>query len=156
MKPIFRSLFAAVAVAAIFIPSLPAQTSSNQPAPAQLADAMRRMAPNYPVPYGLATVESVTEVLNRIRAYLDANTAARIINSQTRAEITDFSTPDPKAIVERGAFPIISYEWGVTYSGHAATRRKPPATRASRITLRNGCNSSWTGRRIFGRWRKAA
>jgi rhamnogalacturonyl hydrolase YesR len=117
MKPIFRSLFAIVVLAAIFIPSLRAQTSSNQPAPAQLADAMRRTTANYPVPYGPTTVEAVTEVLNRIHAYLNANTPARIINSQTRAEITDFSTPDSKAILERGAFQIIGYEWGVTYSG---------------------------------------
>jgi len=128
MKSIFRSLSTIVALAAIFIPSLRAQTSSNQMTTAQLADTSRRTPPNYPVPYGLATVESVTEVLNRIHAYLDANTPARIINSQTRAEITDFSTPDPKAIVERGAFPIIAYEWGVTYSGmlHASEATGDP------------------------------
>jgi hypothetical protein len=82
-----------VALVAIFtIPSLRAQTSSNQPAPAQVADAMRRTIPNpnYPVPYGPTTVEAVTEVLNRIHAYLDANTPARVINSQTRAEINRF------------------------------------------------------------------
>ncbi len=115
MKPIFRTCLAIVALAAIFMPSLRAQTSPNQPAPA--ADALRRVTANYPVPYGPTTVAAVTEVLNRIHAYLDANTPARLINSQTRAEITDFSTPDPKATVERGAFQIIGYEWGVTYSG---------------------------------------
>jgi unsaturated rhamnogalacturonyl hydrolase len=115
MKPIFCSLFAIVALAAIFVPLLRAQPSSN-PA-ASTADALRRVTANYPVPYGPTTVADVTEVLNRIHAYLDANTPTRIINSQTRAEITDFSQPDSKAIVERGAFQIIGYEWGVTYSG---------------------------------------
>jgi rhamnogalacturonyl hydrolase YesR len=129
MKPICRSLFAILALAAIFIPSLRAQTPPNQPAAAPAADAMRRATtPNYPFPYGLTTVESITEVLNRVHAYLDANTPARIINSQTRAEITDFSKPDPNAIVERGAFPIIAYEWGVTYSGmlHASEATGDP------------------------------
>jgi len=76
-----------------------------------------RAKPNYPVPYGPVTVASIAEVLNRIHAYLDANTPARIINRQTGAEITDFSKPDTNAIVERGHFPITAYEWGVTYSG---------------------------------------
>jgi rhamnogalacturonyl hydrolase YesR len=115
MQPIIFARLAIIALAATIIPPLRAQTQTNQPTPA--ADAARRTSPNYPVPYGPTTVEAVTEVLNRIHAYLDANTPARVINSQTRAEITDFFKPDSKAIVERGAFPIISYEWGVTYSG---------------------------------------
>ena len=67
-------------------------------------------------------------MLNRVHAYLEANTPARMIDSQTRAEITDFSKPDPNAIVERGAFPIIAYEWGVTYSGmlHASEATGDP------------------------------
>jgi len=115
MKPVLRSLCVIVALTAMLIQSLHAQT--NQSAPTTAADSLRRTAPNYPVPYGPTTVAAVTEVLNRIHAYLDATTPARLINSETRAEITDFSTPDPKAIVERGAFQIIGYEWGVTYSG---------------------------------------
>ncbi len=75
------------------------------------------LPPPYPVPYGPATVESITEVLNRIHAYLDANTPAKIINRQTREEITDFSKPNTNAVLARGHFPIIAYEWGVTYSG---------------------------------------
>jgi rhamnogalacturonyl hydrolase YesR len=69
------------------------------------------------VPYGTTTVAAITEVLNRVHGYLDAHTPARLVNKQTGAEITDFSQPDPNAVVERGHFPIIAYEWGVTYSG---------------------------------------
>jgi len=76
-----------------------------------------RAKPNYPVPYGPATVASITEALNRIHAYLDANTPTRVIHQQTGVEITDFGKPDTNAIVERGHFPITAYEWGVTYSG---------------------------------------
>jgi len=75
------------------------------------------LRPNYPVPYGPMTGEEITKVLNRVRAYLETNTPARIVNRQTGAEITDLSKPDPAATVERGAFLIVSYEWGVTYSG---------------------------------------
>lgn len=76
-----------------------------------------RPSPNYPVPYGATTVAAITEVLNRIRDYLDTDTPARIINKQTGAEVTDFTKPDTNSILQPGAFPIISYEWGVTYSG---------------------------------------
>jgi unsaturated rhamnogalacturonyl hydrolase len=76
-----------------------------------------RLTPTYPVPYPPATVEAITEVLNRVHAYLDTNTPTRVVNRQTGAEITDFSMPDTNAIVERGHFQIIAYEWGVTYSG---------------------------------------
>ena len=117
MQTIHRSFFAIVVLAAISLPPLRAQTSSNQPAPAQVVDAMRRTSPNYPVPYGPTTVEAVTAVLNRIHAYLDANSPARLINRDTRAEITDLSKPDPAAALDRGQFAVIGYEWGVTYSG---------------------------------------
>jgi unsaturated rhamnogalacturonyl hydrolase len=91
-------------------------------APAQkpavlVPDALHRAPPDYPMPYGPTTLAAVTEVLNRVHGYLEANTPARLVNRQTGAEITDFSKPDADAIVERGHFPIISYEWGVTYSG---------------------------------------
>jgi rhamnogalacturonyl hydrolase YesR len=128
MKPSHYPLVVLVALATIFIPSLQAQTPTNQPAPAHVVDAMRRVSANYPVPYGPATVESVTEVLNRIHAYLNGNTPARLINRQNRAEITDFNKPDPNAVLEPGEFPIIHYEWGVTYAGmlHASETTGDP------------------------------
>jgi unsaturated rhamnogalacturonyl hydrolase len=73
--------------------------------------------PNYPVPYGPATVAAITEVLNRIHAYLDANTPAQLINKQTGVVVTNFTRPDTNCIIEPGHFPITGYEWGVTYSG---------------------------------------
>ena len=75
------------------------------------------MKPNYSVPYGPTTVAAITEVLDRIHAYLEAHTPTRVIDRVTGAEITEFSVVNTNAIVERGHFPIISYEWGVTYSG---------------------------------------
>jgi len=98
----------------------PAQLSppaQQQPAFGQAPFNPGRLAPNYPVPYGPTTVEQITKVLNRVREYLETNTPTRVVNRQTGAEITDFSKSDPDAVVERGAFQIISYEWGVTYSG---------------------------------------
>jgi unsaturated rhamnogalacturonyl hydrolase len=72
----------------------------------------------YPVPYAPPTVEEVTKVLVRLREYLAANTPARMVHRETGAEITVL--PDPNAIVERGAFNLVGYEWGVVYSGMLA------------------------------------
>jgi unsaturated rhamnogalacturonyl hydrolase len=76
-----------------------------------------RIASNYPVPYRPPTIESIQEVLNRIHAYLDGCTPARMVNLKTNEPITVFSIPVRDAAIERGTFPIVSYEWGVTYSG---------------------------------------
>lgn len=60
-----------------------------------------RIAPAYPVPYAAASSAQITEVLERVRRFLEV------------------ANP---VVLEGGAFRVISYEWGVTYAGmlHAA------------------------------------
>ena len=87
----------------------PPVTDSNTP--------LHLLQADYPVPYGPPSVETVTEVLHRVLAYLDAATPARIVSSRTGQEITDTSRLGDDAIIERGDFRLISYEWGVTYTG---------------------------------------
>jgi rhamnogalacturonyl hydrolase YesR len=75
--------------------------------------------PDYAVPYRTPTVAEITEVMERVRAYQEAASPVRIINRRTRAEITDFSKPDPDAMLDRGEhnlFPLVGYEEGVTYA----------------------------------------
>jgi unsaturated rhamnogalacturonyl hydrolase len=76
-----------------------------------------RIAPNYPIPYGPIATESVREVLNRIHSYLETCTPARLLDIKTKERVTDFSKLTSDVTIEWGSFPIISYEWGVTYSG---------------------------------------
>jgi rhamnogalacturonyl hydrolase YesR len=75
------------------------------------------MRPDYPVPYGPQTVDSVVAVLQRVRGYLEAETPARLVSRKSGQQISDYAQLDEDAVLEQGAFPIISYEWGVTYSG---------------------------------------
>jgi len=75
-----------------------------------------RIAPQYPVPYGSVRVESVQEVLNRIHSYLDSCTPARMVDVKTK-EPVEIGGITPDSVIEGGSFRIISYEWGVTYSG---------------------------------------
>lgn len=75
------------------------------------------MKPDYPTPYGKPAEGEVKKVLDRVFTYLDATTPAKVIDSKTKAEITDFSKLTPGAVFAPGDFRLTSYEWGVTYAG---------------------------------------
>jgi len=75
------------------------------------------LPPDYPIPYGPAKAEEVKAVLDRVRNYLESTTPIKVIDSQSKEAITDFSKPNNNAILEPGTYRIISYEWGVVYSG---------------------------------------
>ncbi len=97
----------------------PGPASAQVPAPAA-TDAntpLHLLKPDYPIPYGPPTAEKVTEVLQRVRAYLEAQTPARIVDRASGRPLTDPAKPGTEAVVEPGAFRVTSYEWGVVYSG---------------------------------------
>jgi unsaturated rhamnogalacturonyl hydrolase len=92
--------------------------SFGQNLPAKITDSntpLHLLQPDYPVPYGPAKVEDIVVVLNRIYTFLDASTPVKIIDRQTKTEITDMSKLTPESVFEPGVFRLISYEWGVTY-----------------------------------------
>ncbi|WP_157206264.1 glycoside hydrolase family 88/105 protein [Mariniflexile maritimum] len=90
-------------------------------AAAQINDAtapLHALQPEYPTPYIVPQNESIKQVLNRVHNFLEANSADKIINASTKAEITDFKkNKDVDITFEPGAFRLTSYEWGVTYAG---------------------------------------
>jgi len=96
-------------------PAAPAQPPATGLNP-QSPDS-RRMEPAYPVPYAPATVTEIAAVLGRVRDYLEEATPAKLVDRDSGAEIADVSTPHDTATLARGDFRIVSYEWGVTYSG---------------------------------------
>lgn len=77
---------------------------------------LHEMKPDYKVPYGPTTPEAVAEVLNRVHGFLDSSTPTGWFDVATGRDVAG---PDAPGRVEpkRGAFRLISYEWGVTYSG---------------------------------------
>lgn len=72
---------------------------------------------DYPFPYRVTTPAQISEVLGRVHAYVDANSASKLVSRQTGEAITDFSGPNPDATLEQRMFNIVGYEWGVTYCG---------------------------------------
>lgn len=87
---------------------------------AQTTDAsapLHLLQPDYPTPYLAPETASVKVVLDRVYNFLEENTAEKVINEKTKAEVTDFKKSKEKLIFEEGAFRLTSYEWGVTYAG---------------------------------------
>ena len=75
------------------------------------------MKPDYKTPYGVAKPEEVKAVIDRILVFLEKATPTKVIDKDTKAEITDFSKINKNSLLERGQFRLASYEWGVTYAG---------------------------------------
>ncbi|HMP31119.1 MAG TPA: glycoside hydrolase family 88 protein, partial [Saprospiraceae bacterium] len=69
---------------------------------------------DYTVPYVIPKVADVKQALDRIRNYLDSNTPFEMVDKNNKS-ISDFSKIDENASLKKGAFRIVSYEWGVTY-----------------------------------------
>ncbi len=74
----------------------------------------------YPIPYQLPTVAEISEVLERVRGYLERTEPNRVVDRRTGAVITDFSEPNPEAGIPDGAgeaFYPLDYTMGVVHSG---------------------------------------
>ena len=56
----------------------------------------------YPIPYQRPTIAEITEVLERVRTYLEETEPNRVVDRRTGAEITDFSVPNVDARIPRG------------------------------------------------------
>ncbi|MHA6247396.1 glycoside hydrolase family 88/105 protein [Pontibacter sp. CAU 1760] len=96
------------------------QSAQAQVTPAKVSDTttpLHAMQPDYPTPYGQATAKDVTQVLQRVHAYLDAATPARLLDKETKKPVTDLKKLRNSIVMEQGDFRLTSYEWGVTYAG---------------------------------------
>lgn len=91
---------------------------AQQPTQQRVTDqntALHAMQPDYKVTYGPMKTEEITSVLNRIYNFLDESTPPKMIDRQTKAEITDLTKITPGASFAPGVFRLVSYEWGVAY-----------------------------------------
>jgi rhamnogalacturonyl hydrolase YesR len=75
------------------------------------------LQPDYPIPYGVPVKDSIIAVLNRIYNYLNAVTPAKLVDRRTNKEVLLYTEADSNYIFMPGDFRLLSYEWGVTYSG---------------------------------------
>jgi unsaturated rhamnogalacturonyl hydrolase len=98
-------------------PSLPAEGPYRN---RDNRDARDLSEGTYPIPYQKPTVGEITEVLERVRSYLEATEPNRVVDGRTGTPITDFSVPNVDARIPDGAgeaFYPLDYTMGVVHSG---------------------------------------
>lgn len=78
---------------------------------------LHALQPDYTVPYGAPSAESVKGVLDRIYRYLDAVTPARFTDRKSGNDISSVAAVNEQTTWKQGDFRLTSYEWGVTYCG---------------------------------------
>lgn len=81
------------------------------------------LQPAYKVPYKELTTTEIKTDIDRILRYLEKNTPTRVVSKKTGKVITDYKNLPADAQLERGAFRLASYEWGVTYSAMMAAAK---------------------------------
>lgn len=93
--------------------------AQSAPAAAAVSPSMglHRAPPNYPVPYGAAKEAEVRASLERVHGYLASTTPMALVDRASGAPIARIEDANAGSAFRAGDFGIVSYEWGVTYSG---------------------------------------
>lgn len=112
MKPLYslRALCACalLAPAPLYVHAQQTEEINDMTTPLHL------LQPQYETPYGSLTAEEVKASLDRVFDYIGKHTPVRVLDKDGR-EVTDLKKIPHGAVLDRGAFRIASYEWGVTY-----------------------------------------
>ncbi|WP_207422288.1 glycoside hydrolase family 88/105 protein [Desertivirga brevis] len=75
------------------------------------------LKPEYPTPYGETKPADVKAVLDKVFNYLNATTYTQLIDKTSQAPVTDYKKASSNTVFKPGDFRLLSYEWGVTYTG---------------------------------------
>ncbi|MDR1341730.1 MAG: glycoside hydrolase family 88 protein [Prevotellaceae bacterium] len=105
-----RSIFIAMCCLTAAACSRKADVANDASAPLHL------LKPSYQNPYGVPSQQAIEEALGRVRAYLEKETPAQLVDVRTQEPVA-LSDIDVHSGLQRGTFRLASYEWGVTYAG---------------------------------------
>lgn len=102
-----------------------------------IAGAQEKMVQQNSAPkkVSILTETEIKTDLDRIFSYLDLHTPAKIIDSHTQKEITDYRKIDSASRLAKGSFSLTCYEWGVTYSGMLKVTRATGDKRYAEYTF---------------------
>jgi unsaturated rhamnogalacturonyl hydrolase len=76
-----------------------------------------RLTPNYPTPYAPATAQSIEETLHRVHAYLEQASPLHVVDGATGVAVPNLKKLPDQVALDRTDLLVLTYEWGVTYSG---------------------------------------
>jgi len=105
--------------------SAPVRAADN-PAVAQdiLYTAPDNFEGRYPISYKKPTAEEITALMLRVVDHAQHYGAPRIVDSATKAEITDYSTPNPRASANPGSYSIGVLHAGTLLAGEVTGDRR--------------------------------
>ena len=109
MKTICKTCLLAAGILALGHSVTAQETEIND-----MTTPLHLLRPEYKVPYGDLTAEQVKTDIDRVFAYIEQHTPVRVLDADGK-EVTDYRHIPHGATLDRGAFRIGSYEWGVTY-----------------------------------------
>ncbi|MDJ1479593.1 glycoside hydrolase family 88 protein [Cytophagaceae bacterium YF14B1] len=105
-------------VLSVFLGTVYTTSAQNNPPKGNDSNTpLHLLKPDYPVPYGSPTIESITTVLNRVHGYLEGSTPIQLVTKNTNEVVTEYKKINTETILKPGDFRLLSYEWGVTYAG---------------------------------------
>lgn len=108
---------AAIALAAVACKNAPQQTEEINDSTTPL----HLLKPDYKIPYGELSADSVRASLDRIYDYIESERSDEYVDKDGNEVEVEGSNPLPEgATLKRGAFRIGSYEWGITYQAFLA------------------------------------
>ncbi|WP_116127899.1 glycoside hydrolase family 105 protein [Lewinella sp. IMCC34183] len=109
-----KYIFSLAVILGCWVPLRAQQTDANTP--------LHLSRPDYQVPYGIPSTESIAGVLDRVYGYLEEASPAAVVHSGSGEPISDFSTlrASDDIAFQQADFRLVSYEWGVTYAGMLA------------------------------------
>lgn len=94
--------------------SCTSKTSEKEADINDMTTPLHLLQPEYKVPYGELTAAGVKADIDKVFGYIEKNTPVRVLDKDGK-EVTDYENIAHGATLDRGAFRIGSYEWGVTY-----------------------------------------
>jgi rhamnogalacturonyl hydrolase YesR len=93
-----------------------------------------RLKPAYPTPYEPASERSIQTTLQRVHAYLEQASPIRVIDGATGELVSDLKKLPTHVAFDRTDLLILTYEWGVTYSGMLLAAQVTQDARYERYT----------------------
>jgi rhamnogalacturonyl hydrolase YesR len=112
-NPALRFLLAFGLSLSMSVPSVAQYTTSGGN---DVTTPLHLLKPDYVTPYGETKQADIKAVLDRVYKYLDAGTPMQLVDQTSKANV-DLRSANANSIFKQGDFRLISYEWGVTYTG---------------------------------------
>ncbi len=93
-----------------------------------------RLKPAYPTPYEPSSEQSIQATLQRVHAYLEEASPIRVIDGATGEVVSDLKKLPAQIAFDRTDLLILTYEWGVAYSGMLLAAEVTQDSRYQRYT----------------------